>query len=241
MHYRAKVQKFPDFTEQVAIPTSLMPRRVGSCACREVSDCSSGRRKINAPSHADDRTVVCGRGKGAYNRPGNKRFRSLIRSYLPSYLNAPNKLQKGAVIQRIAYDAEAQGLQFVRKTNDLRDEWCELDAKERRDKIGHAIREAVADQKNHTSGSLRKKSAQSPTEMDYDALNMISSDCTISTTHSLDGSEDLDIDLEDRRSRFDRMLESFRLGLPATHNKQTITMDTLDDVLPNTNASLFQV
>jgi hypothetical protein len=49
--------------------------------------------------------VVCGRGKGSYNRPGNVHFRALVASYITMYQAARTKLDKstvlGCIVERV--------------------------------------------------------------------------------------------------------------------------------------------
>ncbi|GKY98842.1 hypothetical protein MPSEU_000840200 [Mayamaea pseudoterrestris] len=217
MHFHPTIHDFPDF-DLIMTDDPIIPQAVASSAGHRRRVTADDSRLIAkaasaAPRHADDSIVVCGRGKGAYNRPGNKRFRALIRSHLASYMGAANKFQKGVIIQRIAQDVQTHGLVFVRKSADAAHQWSELDAKERRDKIGHAIREAVAEQKSK-SRVTRPPKHLAISRDGYEARQPVlsSSDSVISLTPSIDESDALDQDLEDRRIRFDRMLESFRSG-----------------------------
>jgi hypothetical protein len=98
------------------------------------------------PSEYD---VVCGRGKGSYNRPGNKRFRALVASRLPEYQAARSKLDKSMLINTIIDevhaldDGKAQFIKFTKKEG-----WHKISHEAAREKVGHSIREAAALLKN---------------------------------------------------------------------------------------------
>jgi hypothetical protein len=92
--------------------------------------------------------VACGRGKGAYNRPGNKRFRVLVATYLSDYLDAKTRLDKSAVLSRIVDRVQslrdpdtgkpARFIKYSKLTG-----WVEIGKDSAHEKVGHAMREAV--------------------------------------------------------------------------------------------------
>jgi hypothetical protein len=99
--------------------------------------------------------VVCGRGKGSYNRPGNKRFRSLVATFIPQYISARTKMDKSMVLNAIidqvnSYTNPDTGLaaQFVKYTKAAG--WVMIADEHAREKVGHAIREAITAQE-HTN------------------------------------------------------------------------------------------
>jgi hypothetical protein len=187
--------------------------------------------RLSSPDYIinnDNNIVVCGRGKGAYNRPGNQRFRRLIRTYLPSYLQATSKLQKSRILQEIFDATTASDLVFV-KPQSPTGGWLSISDKERRDKIGHAMREAVAEQQRRTTTTtttnartdcgkrttphryVDNSNCQEDRKEYIHNSHLIPSDITVSTTESShDDSNVSDQELDDRRSRVDRLLESFR-------------------------------
>ena len=123
--------------------------------------------------------VVCGRGKGSYNRPGNKRFRSLVATYIPQYMRARSKIDKSMVLNDIIDKVRSfinpdtgSAAQFVKYTKNSG--WVLIGDEHAREKVGHAIREAIAAQqdtsmntgnrRNSTdSSSSTTSSAPSPT------------------------------------------------------------------------------
>jgi hypothetical protein len=93
--------------------------------------------------------VVCGRGKGSYNRPGNKRFRSLVATYIPQYIKARSKVDKSMVLNNIIDKVHSftnpdsgRPAQFVKYTKQAG--WVLIGDEHAREKVGHAIREAIA-------------------------------------------------------------------------------------------------
>ena len=107
--------------------------------------------------------VVCGRGKGSYNRPGNKRFRALVCTFIPQYHNARSKVDKSFVLNSIidkvrSYKNADNGLraEFVKYTKNVG--WVIIGDEHAREKVGHAIREAIA-AKEDSSSKVEEKAA----------------------------------------------------------------------------------
>jgi hypothetical protein len=103
------------------------------------------------PSQYD---VVCGRGKGSYNMPGNKRFRAIVAHYVDHYQSARTKLEKTIILEQIIVHVEAQNnhksyfLRLDNSTNTNNGLWCRMSLDEVREKVGHAIREAIIAKEN---------------------------------------------------------------------------------------------
>ena len=111
--------------------------------------------------------VVCGRGKGSYNRPGNKRFRSLVATYIPKYMKARSKMDKSIVLNDIIdkvrsftnpdTGAPAQFVKYTKSTG-----WVLIGDEHAREKVGHAIREAIAAQESSSGNESTASSSSSP-------------------------------------------------------------------------------
>jgi hypothetical protein len=89
--------------------------------------------------------VVCGRGKGSYNRPGNLHMRRIVRTYIDEYLAAKSKLDKSIVLNKVLEEVRSQGdgsAMLVKQNKD--GSWMEIGDDQAREKIGHAIREAIS-------------------------------------------------------------------------------------------------
>lgn len=99
-----------------------------------------------------DYDVVCGRGRGSYNKPGNKRFRALVTSHIGEYLASKTKIDKTMVLNRIIDEVGAQNngqAHFLK--HDKSKGWDEMSNEQSRAKVGHAIREAIASREGTSS------------------------------------------------------------------------------------------
>ena len=129
--------------------------------------------------------VVCGRGKGSYNRPGNKRFRSLVATYIPKYLKARSKMDKSMVLNDIIdkvrsfinpdTGAPAQFVKFTKTAG-----WVLIGDEHAREKVGHAIREAIAAHESpscsHESTASSSSASPSPT-LELESSTSLSAQC----------------------------------------------------------------
>lgn len=106
-----------------------------------------------------DQDIVCGRGKGSYNAPGNVRFRNMVKQHIPDYQASKTKMDKSLMIGRILDHVKALNLRFVGRKNGR---WIVIISEEHaREKIGHSMREAIAAQ-HRKSRSLELKQQQDP-------------------------------------------------------------------------------
>jgi hypothetical protein len=102
--------------------------------------------------------VLCGRQKEAFRNVGNRRFRVTVGLSLDKYIMAPTRQCKSKVIILVADQVKANGGRFLKWKNR---EWVELDEKQSREKVGHALRdmasarESVANRK-----TLKRKSVE---------------------------------------------------------------------------------
>jgi hypothetical protein len=118
---------------QVSVPVAVMD----NFARTAPSDLAAGCEPL-------PRDVVCGRGKGSYNRPGNVAFRKVIRMYIKDYMSARTKFEKttvlNAVIDRLHTEEQARFLKFNSRTK----QWFEITDDQAREKVGHTMRETIA-------------------------------------------------------------------------------------------------
>jgi len=89
--------------------------------------------------------VVCGRGKGSYNRRENKQFRAITAHYVPEYLECQNRVEKAAILNKIitAVHSQNNGMARFVKFNSDDNCWQVINEDLTREKVGHAIREAI--------------------------------------------------------------------------------------------------
>ena len=138
--------------------------------------------RLSADYQVTDSDVVCGRGRANCNRTGNQRFRRIVRQFVPHYIKAALRVEKAAVLSTIVDviregnhngDPQDCGGRFVKQ--DRNGTWWELGELSCREKAGHVIREAVAQEQakqqeqppqqqvnENESNSSRNKQEQPP-------------------------------------------------------------------------------
>jgi hypothetical protein len=94
---------------------------------------------IETPLEID---ILLGRSKGAFNHVGNRRFRVFILMHLQDYLNANSRMEKTLVVNRVYEQISDAGGRFLREDTKS-DKWIQVPHKVGRDKVGHALRDAV--------------------------------------------------------------------------------------------------
>ena len=140
-------------------------------------------RRANILPHkyeAGPNDVVCGRGKGSYNRPGNKKFRALVQEYVPRYVNARTKLDKSMVLSAIVEKVrEENGGRFIKQRKG--GEWYEIGDEQAREKVGHAIREAIAagEKKSQAAPPSPKQQGETPMEFQSKRTDLLSTQLSI--------------------------------------------------------------
>jgi hypothetical protein len=93
---------------------------------------------IDVPGYLD---ICCGRGKGFFNRPGNKLFQDTIRENAECYRNAKSKSLKSAIVTSLVRRLTEQGARFVKKDPQANGRWYILSPSLAHEKTGHAIRD----------------------------------------------------------------------------------------------------
>lgn len=108
------------------------------------------------PSEYD---VVCGKGRLAFNHPGNQRFRQTIKDNLERYSEAESKLHKSAIVDEIVVLVRKESVKggFVRQDGDA---WYEIGDHHAREKVGHGFREALIKMNPEKKEQRRKMRAR---------------------------------------------------------------------------------
>ena len=90
----------------------------------------------------DATDVICARGKEVYNHEGNKRFRALVKSYLPTYSQCVTKMQKTRLVSTIIDTVRARSNQggFVKNVGD---QWYEVGDRRAKEKTGQTMRDLL--------------------------------------------------------------------------------------------------
>lgn len=121
------------FTSTTTIPSELSFYKMNK---REFSN------ENVQPGQSD---ILCGRCKVVFNHPGNRRFRGVLRKNLPRYDAISGRTTVAALISEItSHIMQGLGFKFLKRQGTG---WIELDAKEARKKVGHALRDMSAAQK----------------------------------------------------------------------------------------------
>ena len=131
----------PDFE----LFSSLPPDDVLASPCP--STVTSGPDSVisNRSLEPNEYDIVCGRGKGSYNKPGNKKFRAIVDIYAAEYQQATTKLEKSNVLSKVLDHVKKSGnggARFIAVNK--RGDWYQVSDDQAREKVGHSIREAVA-------------------------------------------------------------------------------------------------
>lgn len=92
------------------------------------------RYAVSEPSNLD---VLCGRGRGYFCHPGNRRMLGIVEMNKPRYRVA-NKTRKTEIVKEVTDEIESGGSHFLRRGPTL---WCEVTASEKHKKVCHCLRE----------------------------------------------------------------------------------------------------
>lgn len=95
--------------------------------------------------------VLCGRQREAFRNVGNRRFRVTVSLSLDKYLKAPTRYCKSNVIGAVVDQVKGTGGRFLKWWSN---EWVEIDDKQAREKVGHALRDMALARENNL---MRKK------------------------------------------------------------------------------------
>mmetsp|Transcript_10349 Transcript_10349/g.18504 ORF Transcript_10349/g.18504 Transcript_10349/m.18504 type:complete len:472 (-) Transcript_10349:377-1792(-) len=124
-----------------------------------------------------EKDVICGWARQNHRHPGNQRFRKLVEHSVPLYLAAKTKNDKtqviAAVVEKVRRDSVGGG--FVKKDHQT-GLWFEIGDDKARDKVGHAIRRVIDEEKKvkvhrareHKALSERKQLAGGAAKRDED-------------------------------------------------------------------------
>eukprot|EP00543_Licmophora_paradoxa_P002668 CAMPEP_0202442830 /NCGR_PEP_ID=MMETSP1360-20130828/2192_1 /ASSEMBLY_ACC=CAM_ASM_000848 /TAXON_ID=515479 /ORGANISM="Licmophora paradoxa, Strain CCMP2313" /LENGTH=162 /DNA_ID=CAMNT_0049058307 /DNA_START=195 /DNA_END=683 /DNA_ORIENTATION=- len=102
--------------------------------------------------------IISGRGKICNKRPGNKWFKELIANHLEQYSNTKTKMDKSLIVNKIVDEVRENTPSggFVRKITKT-GQWQVLDDTTAREKVGHAIRDALSATHSATSDNKVNK------------------------------------------------------------------------------------
>ncbi|CAJ1942058.1 unnamed protein product [Cylindrotheca closterium] len=122
----------------------------------DTSDTSNYHPNAAAVIVPDDNCIVFGRGKGANNRPANKRMRVIIDSYKDQYV-AAERGEKCRVVRKLHDELVERGMRFLKQVEGGTT-WVEVDTNAAILKVGHALRSAKQDKQQQKSVRPRQPS-----------------------------------------------------------------------------------
>lgn len=105
-------------------------------------------KQFAASIRPTDMDVLCGRGKAFSKHPGNVKFAATIQSNLQKYRDAPRRIDRSLLVASLVEKIFDGGSRFIKK-NKAADTWIELDADQRHEKVGHALRDLHRKTKYH--------------------------------------------------------------------------------------------
>eukprot|EP00980_Cylindrotheca_fusiformis_P031351 scaffold26214_cov142-Cylindrotheca_fusiformis.AAC.2 len=126
---------------------SFVDPRIRSRACNDIT------QPLPESYEPGSWEVLCSGGKKSFDHIGNRRFRICIANNLRTYENAKSKHQKSLVVTTIVDAVKESSTQerggFVRR-DPATGRWFEVEDKIAREKVGHALRDAIKLAKKQT-------------------------------------------------------------------------------------------
>lgn len=117
----------------------------------------SDKKDKEAIKKLEDFDILLGRGKTSFNHVGNRRFRVFIGLHLRRYMEASSRMEKTLVVNSVVEAIQEGGGRFLKQ--DLKTEkWYQVNPKMAREKVGHALRDAVGMRMKIANGSQSTKS-----------------------------------------------------------------------------------
>ena len=101
-------------------------------------------KQIRLPQNFQPRDIdiLCGRGRGAWNHTGNRRFKTFVNAHAQQYASSKTKMDKGALVASMVDKLREEGVLFVRKDTKTQT-WYDIGEYQAREKTSHAIRDTV--------------------------------------------------------------------------------------------------
>lgn len=134
---------------------------------------NNGKSKLPQNFLPSPHAVICGRGKACSSSPGNKNLKRILNSYLKSYSEARNKLEKSAIVSTIVGSIKqaAPTGAFVKFEGGM---WWEVEDGVAREKVGCLLRDSLHTQyRSSTKAKLARRRAKN--RVSGDELSLSSS------------------------------------------------------------------
>ena len=142
--------------------------------------------------------ILVGRHKIAFNHIGNRRFRAIISSFLPQYFERTSRKARSKLILEIVDTIQLAGGNFLKLTPDGRFE--EISENEKRNKVGHSLRDAAGASKSNKSTTKKPKKGaikKTPQQTIVDSMPKQNDDdiCSLLDDDSIGVDFPIDLDL----------------------------------------------
>jgi hypothetical protein len=113
-------------------------------------------------SHQHSIDVYLGRGPGCYNKPGTKKYRSIIKLYAPDFCPHAPRSRKSTFIDNVWFKMHVQGFRFFVLSASEEDPniWEEASTFEVKRRIGHALRDYRKIRPDHKTTTNRKANSK---------------------------------------------------------------------------------
>ena len=144
---------------------------VGATNTCDSSSSSTGQYNI------EKYDVLCYRGRESFNNIGNRRFRLLISSNIACYLSCKGRCERGRMNVSLTEElcgigtTPGPGMRFFKRGRN-NGELIQLDFKQCREKVAHALRDAASQQKNGNSSSASNKNKRQQQQYHYQELSL---------------------------------------------------------------------
>lgn len=90
-----------------------------------------------------DNDVLCGRGGGTHNHPGNRSYRNWVQERKSSYSLAPNKAEKSKIAREVLERVRSSGGRFLQRNDDTSSVWTVVEFSKALSKTSQALREGA--------------------------------------------------------------------------------------------------
>jgi hypothetical protein len=194
-------------------------------------------RNSSVPTRQD---ILCGRCKESFNHHGNRQFRQVLKQYLPIYQGIRTRQEISHLFAEITrFLIDDLGARFLRKHGLS---WIELEFKESKKKVGHAMRDIEAHQQQRAKISKKFVVVQHlPCDIDIQDETKIEMDtidnlCTITRNHfpqslSLRSEHREKSNIEEGPSTLHECLMSHLIGLDALILSEDYPAPTINEVI----------
>lgn len=128
-----------------------------------VEEASTHERRAVKVDDPSDKDVLCGRGRGFFCHPGNRRMLDIVEKNKARY-RAANKTTKTEIVRDVTDEIEEGGTRFLKRASAKSNQgWYEVSAIEKHKKVCHCLREEknVAETSSVSASASGEASPQS--------------------------------------------------------------------------------